>query len=189
MIIHPPARHRRLGIPGLAMGDRIGAALGRLLDDDHHWFRHVAAGSTDPIDAVVVGPGGTWTLTFAGQRGRFARRNTGHWYRWNGSTESWVPWDPVPITAARLAARRLGLHLDDAGLPSAVSAVLVAPTGMTVERARGDEAGVMIEADARRLARAMRAEEVLNRGQVDRIVALLDPRQPLPRLLQATPGG
>jgi hypothetical protein len=33
------------------------------------------------------------------------------------------------------------------------------------------------------------AEELLSQQQVDRIVALLDPRQPLPRLAQATRGG
>ena len=36
----------------------------------------------------------------------FARR-TGPWSHWTRSTESWVPWDPAPITRARLAARRL----------------------------------------------------------------------------------
>jgi hypothetical protein len=32
-------------------------------------------------------------------------------------------------------------------------------------------------------------DEVLTDGQVDRIVALLDPRQPLPRLAPSTPQG
>jgi len=188
MIPHPPSRHRRLGVRWLSRGDRLATALGRRLDDDYHWFASVVPGGMKTIDAVVVGPGGTWTLTTAGERGRFARRNAGHWYRWNAATDSWVPWDPAPITEARLAARRLGLFLDGAALPAAVSAVLVPPPGMTVELPRGEHLGVTIGADPERLARAMRAEELLSRGQVDRIVALLDPRRPMPRLVQATPG-
>ena len=189
MTPHPPSRHRRLGIPGLSTGDRLAVALGRLLDDDYHWFRAVAPGGMEPIDAVVVGPGGTWTLTIDGERGRFARRNTGHWYRWNGSTGSWVPWDPTPITHARLAARRLALYLEGAGLPATVAPILVPPSGMTIDVPRGEEIGVMVEASSERLARAMSAQELLSQAQVDRIVALLDPRQPLPRLAQATRGG
>ena len=60
---------------------------------------------------------------------------------------------------------------------------------MDVEVPRGDEIGVIVEGDAERLASMASAEEVLSQQQVDRIVALLDPRQPLPRLAQATPGG
>lgn len=189
MILHLPSRSRRLALPGLFPGDRLATALGRRLDDDYHWFRNVAPGGMEAIDAVIVGPGGTWTLTLAGERGRFARRNTGHWYRLNRSTGSWVPWDPVPLTAARLAARRLALYLERAALPAVVSPILVPPADMSVEVPRGEEIGMAIEPEPERMATLVSAEEVLTPSQVDRIVALLDPRQPLPRLVQATPGG
>ena len=188
MIVHATSRSRRLGIPGLPHPDRLATGLGRRLDDGYHWFRSVAPGGTEPIDAVLVGPGGTFALTTAGERGRHARRN-GHWYRWNSSTESWVPWDAVPITNARLAGRRLSLYLERAALPASVSAVMVPPADMDVEVARDEHIGVIVEADADRLASLASAEEVLSPQQVDRIVALLDPRQPLPRLAQATRGG
>jgi hypothetical protein len=189
MILHPSSRTRRLGIPGLPGGDRLARDLGRRLDDDHHWFREVTAGGSEPIDVVVVGPGGTFALTRDGENGRFARRNTGHWYRWNRSTESWIPWDPVPFTRARLAARRLSLYLERAGLPNTVMPILVPGGTMSVEVSRGDDLGVLVEARPEQLARSMSAEELLTQAQVDRIVALLDPRQPLPRLAQATRGG
>lgn len=189
MILHQPSRSRRLGLPAVSAANRLATMLGRRLDDDYHWFRSVAPGGMEPIDAVLVGPGGTWTLTMSGERGRFSRRNTGHWYRWNRSTESWVPWDPAPITEARLAGRGLGVYLERAGLPAAVEPVLVPPAGMSVEVAAGEPAGVTVEADPERLASLMSRGEVLSQAQVDRIVALLDPRQPLPRLAQATRGG
>jgi hypothetical protein len=188
MILHPAARSRRLGLPGLTGGDRLGGALGRRLDDDWHWFRSVAPGGMEPIDAVLVGPGGTWAITSDGERGRFARRN-GHWYRWNRSTESWVPWEPAPVTRARLAGRRLAIYLEGAALPASVNAVLDPPADMAVEIPPTESAGVTVEHDPARLVRLVTAEEVLTPQQVDRIVALLDPRQPLPRLAQATPGG
>lgn len=189
MILHPPSRSRRLAIPGLSSVDRLSSAMARRLDDDYHWFSHVISGGATPIDAVVVGPGGAWTLTLAGERGRFTRRNTGHWYRFNRSTGSWVPWDPAPITAARLAATSLGLLLERAGVDAAVAGVLVAPPEMSVEIARGEEIGLVVEADADRLAALLSRVERLTLAQVDRIVALLDPRQPVPRLAQATRGG
>jgi hypothetical protein len=188
MILHPASRSRRLGIPGLPHTDRLAGALGRGLDDGYHWFRDVAPGGMEPIDAVLVGPGGTWALTAGGERGRYARRN-GHWYRWNRSTESWVPWDAAPITEARLAGRRLSLYLERAGLPADVSAVLTPPAEVEVEAAPGERIGLTVEGDPERLARLVSAEERLSQQQVDRIVALLDPRQPLPRLAQATRGG
>jgi hypothetical protein len=188
MIIHPTPRSRRLGIPGLPHGDSLGTALGRRLDDDWHWFRAVTPGGMEAIDAVLVGPGGTFAITTRGERGRHARRN-GHWYRWNRSTESWVPWDAVPITNARLAGRRLTLFIERAGLPSSVSSVLVPPSDMDVEVPREEPIGVIVEGDGERLATLAGAADVLSQQQVDRIVALLDPRQPLPRLAQATPGG
>jgi hypothetical protein len=142
----------------------------------------------EPVDAVLVGPGGTWALTSTGERGRFMRRN-GHWYRWNRSTESWVPWDAAPVTAARLAGRRLSLVLERAGLPATVSALLVCPSETEVGAAAGEQMGLVAESDLDRIARVVSADELLSPAQVDRIVALLDPRQPLPRLAQATPGG
>ena len=188
MILHPAAsRPRRLGLPALASHDRVATALGRRLDDDYHWFRSVSPGGIEVIDAVIVGPGGTWTITTAADRGRFARRN-GHWYRWNRSTESWVPWDAMAITAARLAARRLSLYLERASQPPTVDPILLAADAeVTVDP--HDPIGVTVESDLDRLAGVVSAEARLTESQVDRIVALLDPRQPLPRLVQATPGG
>jgi hypothetical protein len=188
MILHQTSRSRRLGIPGLPHGDRLASGLGRRLDDGYHWFRSVAPGGIVAIDAVLVGPGGTFAISTTGERGRHARRN-GHWYRWNRSTESWVPWDAAPVTGARLAGRRLSLYLERAGLSAEVSAVLVPPAETEVEVPRDEAIGVIVEADAERLAGLASAEEVLSQQQVDRIVALLDPRQPLPRLAQAAPGG
>lgn len=188
MILHPVSRARRLGPIPLPGSDRLGRAVGQRLDDEWHWFRSISPGGIEPIDAVLVGPGGTFALTVAGERGRFTRRN-GHWYRWNRSTESWVPWDAVPITAARLAARRLSLYLERAALPPLVTGVLLPPDDMSVDAAPGDQIGVVVEHEPERLARLAIAEERLTRPQVDRIVALLDPRQPLPQLAPSTPSG
>lgn len=188
MIRHSSSRSNRLGLLSFVSRDPFADALGHRLGDDWHWFRQVTPGGIQAIDAVVVGPGGTWALTMAGERGRFARRN-GHWYRWNRSTESWVPWEPTPITAGRLAARRLGLYLERAALPDAVAAVLVPPADMSVEVDRHDPIGISVERDPERLVPALLADEILTQPQVDRIVALLDPRQPLPRLAPSTPGG
>lgn len=188
MIRHPSSRSHRLGLPAFASPDAVADALGRRLDDDWHWFRHVAPGGIEAIDAVLVGPGGTVAITMAGERGSFTRRN-GHWYRWNRSTESWVPWDPTPVTATRLAARRLGLYLERAALPSAVLPILLPPEGMSLDAAPGEQIGATVERDTDRLAAIVTAEERLSQGQVDRIVALLDPRQPLPRLAPSTPHG
>ena len=188
MILHPGSRSRRLGLLGMGAGDRLATDFGRRLDDGWHWFRSLAPGGIETIDVILVGPGGTWTLTTSGERGRFARRN-GHWYRWNRSTESWVPWDALPITAARLAGRRLALYLERANLPPRVDPILLAGSDMTVEVDPRDPIGLAIEQDADRIATAVSTEERLTQPQVDRIVAVLDPRQPLPRLVQATPGG
>jgi hypothetical protein len=188
MIHHPITRSRRLGIPGLHHHDRLAAALGSRLDDGYHWFRNVAPGTPETIDAVLVGPGGTFALTLSGSRGRFARRN-GHWYRWNASTESWVPWDAEPVTTARLAGHRLSLHLERAKLPATVTAVLATPAPMEVTVGRGEPVNVVVERDHARLAALVSEEEALSPQQVDRIVALLDPREPVPRLTQATRAG
>lgn len=188
MILHPASRSRRLGIPGLSSGERAAAAFGHRLDDDYHWFRSLAPGGTDPIDVIIVGPGGTFTITLGGQRGRFTHRN-GHWYRWNPKTDSWVPWDAASITTARLAGRRLSLHLERAGLPAVVDPLLMPAEQMEVVPHPGEPIGLVVERSHNRVANLVSADNRLNRGQVDRIVALLDPRQPLPRLAQATPNG
>ena len=188
MIRHPSSRSNRGGLLNLGGRDSLADGFARRLDDDWHWFRRVAVGGGEPIDAVVVGPGGSWTLTAAGERGRFARRN-GHWYRWNRSTDSWVPWDPRPITDARLAARRLTLYLERAGLRGDVRAVLVPPADMSVEAAAADPIGILVEREVERIAPYLTAGLVLSQQQVDRIVALLDPRQPLPQLAPSTHGG
>jgi hypothetical protein len=177
-----------LGILSFASRDVVAEAFARRLDDDWHWFRSVSPAGIGTIDAVLVGPGGTWAITMAGERGRFARRN-GHWYRWNRGTESWVPWDPTPVTAARLAARRLALYLERAGLPAEVAAVLAPPADMSVQVEPSDAIGLLVEREPERLSGRMTAEAVLTQQQVDRIVALLDPRQPLPQLAPSTPRG
>lgn len=188
MIRHSSSRSNRLGILGMGSRDQLADALTRRLDDDWHWFRQVSPGGILAIDAVLVGPGGTWAITVAGERGRFARRN-GHWYRWNRSTESWVPWEPAPITAARLAARRLSLYLERAGLPADVVAVLAPSADMAVQVEPSDPIGLLVEREPERLTGRMTSEPLLSQQQVDRIVALLDPRQPLPQLAPSTPRG
>ena len=189
MIRHPSSRSRSLKFLGWGSRDPLADALARRLDDDWHWFRAVGPGGMEPIDAVLVGPGGTWAMTSAMDlRGRFARRN-GHWYRWNRSTESWVPWDAVPITGARLAARRLGLYLERAALPASVEAVLLVQSDASVEADAGEHLGLTVSSEPERLASAVSAGAVLSQQQVDRIVALLDPRQPLPQLAPSTPRG
>ena len=188
MIRHPSSRSNRLGILGMGSRDHLADALTRRLDDEWHWFRHVPAGGAEATDAVLVGPGGTWALSEGGQRGRFARRN-GHWYRWNRSTESWVPWDPAPITRARLAARRLSLYLERAALPGEVRGVLIPTESMSVQLEPGDSIGLVVEREPERVATLALADAVLTQQQIDRIVALLDPRQPLPQLAPSTPRG
>ncbi len=134
-----------------------------------------------PIDAVVVGSGGTWAITIGGESGRFRKRN-GHWYRWHSGNDSWVPWVARPIDAARLAGHRLSIVLEGAGLPSAVEPCLLAGHGTSVEWERDQRPGVRVQADPEQLAARIGRDEVLSPSQVDRIVSLLDPRQPLQRL-------
>ena len=192
MIIHQPqARSHRIALNPLAAlgGDRLALALGRTLDDGYHYLPRLAFGgdAVATIDAVVVGSGGTWAITAATEHGRFRKRN-GHWYRWNRSTESWVPWDARPMLAARLAGHRLEAHLERAALPAAVESVLLAPTQAAIEWDEGERPGVHVQVDPARLATRIGRDEVLSGPQVDRIVALLDPRQPLPRLAHSTQG-
>lgn len=190
MIVHPiQTRPSRFAIRGLSSvtGDRLAGPLGRRLDDGFHYFRGIRAGGTSPIDAVVVGPGGTWTLVRAELRDRVRRRN-GHWYRWNRSTESWIPWDAVAVNTARLAGHRLELYLERAGLPSAVEACLLISGGGEVSWDPDQKPGIRVHDELEQLAARIARDEVLTPAQVDRIAALLDPRQPLPQLA-TSPGG
>lgn len=193
MIIHQPHHPRRLTLGRLAAlgGDRLASSLGRTLDDAYHYLPQIALPGTTaadrPFDAVVVGPGGTWVVTQAADRGSFRRRN-GHWYRWNRSTESWVPWDAREIVEARLAARRLETYLERAALPSTVEPLLLAVPGTAIEWEPGERPGMAVEQEPARLAARIAREERLTPQQVDRIVALLDPRQPLPRLATSPQG-
>lgn len=185
MIIHQPtSRSHRLTIPRFA-GDRVAATLSRRLDDGYHYVRGVVVASGPTIDSVVVGPGGTWTLTSAALHGRMRRRN-GHWYVWKRSTESWIPWDAQPISQARLAGHRLELHLERAGLPTSVEACLVTSAGADVSWDANQDPNIHVVTDLARLAESITHDDVLTPAQVDRIVALLDPRQPLPRLAPST---
>jgi hypothetical protein len=189
MIRHPiSSRSRRLTLDAFSRADRLTDVLDRTLDDGFHWFRRVTPGGIEPIEAVVVGSGGTWTITHATERGRFRHRN-GHWYRWNGRTESWIPWEARIVSEARLAARRLALYLERAAQPADVEAVLVPDRGSEVTADPGDRLGILIEPDAERLGARIARDEVLTPAQVDRIVALLDPRQPLPQLAATSPRG
>jgi len=188
MILHSQrSRARRLGIPGFAAGDRWASLLAGRLDDGYHYLRNVAPAGIPRIDAVVVGPGGTWTLRFEDERGSFRKRN-GHWYRWNGSTESWVPWEAQAVTEARLAGHRLLLYLERAGLQAAVEPCLVISTVMHVTWEPDQRPGVHVQSDPTALATRIARDEQLTASQVDRIVALLDPRQPVRQLAPSTPG-
>lgn len=182
MIIHPlPSRSRRFAIPGLSVADRLGTALAPRLDDGHHYLRAVSIGGARASDAILVGPGGTWALTFGVERGRFRKRN-GHWYRFHRSTESWVPWDAQPVTDARLAGHRLEQYLERAALAAAVKPCLFTVRDMEVTWEADQRPGLEVHDDGERLAERIARDEILTPPQVDRIVALLDPRQPLPRL-------
>ena len=60
---------------------------------------------------------------------------------------------------------------------------------MDVSWERDQAPGINVEGDLERLASRIIRDEVLTPAQVDRIVALLDPRQPLPRLATSSPQG
>jgi len=159
----------------------LSGPLGRRLDDRFHYLRRVLAGGREPIEAVVVGPGGTWALTLRVEPGHYRKRN-GHWYRLSDATDSWVPWDADRISGARLAGRRLEMYLERATLPSSVTACLVPPHGVEIEWDAGQRPGIQVIRDTDALAAGIGAGGSLTRSQVERIVALLDPRQPLPGL-------
>lgn len=191
MISHPiKDRSGRFSLRGLQplTGDRLGSLLARRLDDGFHYFRNVPMSGANPIEGVVVGPGGTWTLLRTGIGGRFRKRN-GHWYRWSSSTDTWIPWDARPVHDARLAGHRLELYLERAMLPTRVEACLVTEGGTDVSWDRDQSPGIHVEKDVDRLAARIARDQVLTSAQVDRIVALLDPRQPLPRLATSSPQG
>ncbi len=183
MLIHrAPSRVHRLAHPGAASG-RLARSLSARLDDRFHFVADVAAGGREPIGAVVVGPGGTWAITLRAEPGRFRKRN-GHWYQWNPATRSWVPWDAGSITAARLSGHRLERYLERAMLPSRVEAALLTPRGVQVDWEADQRPGIHIFRDAESLALAIEAERLLSKPQVEQIVALLDPHQPLPSSLR-----
>jgi hypothetical protein len=190
MILHTPSSRSRFALRGLtALGpDRVAIGLGQRLDDSYHFVRHAATGGPELVEAVVVGPGGTWVLSQAPEHGRFRKRN-GHWYRWSGSTDSWIPWEARMITQTRLAGHRLELTLERAGLPSAVEACLLTSRDAVVDWEEGQVPGIHVHDNLDRLARRMARAETLTDAQVERIVALLDPRQPLPRLAPSAPRG
>ena len=187
MILHIPSPRSRFSLSALpAIGpDRVAVPLGRRLDDSYHFIRHPALGA-ERIEAVVVGPGGTWILTVANVHGRFRKRN-GHWYRWSGSTDSWIPWDARMITDTRLAGHRLELLLERAGLPAGVEACLLTSKDSVVDWEEGQVPGIHVHDSLDRLARRIVRDETLTATQVERIVALLDPRQPLPLLAPSAP--
>ena len=94
------------------------------------------------------------------------------------------------MNEARLAGHRLELYLERATLPCAVEARAWSPSPAWRSAGSADQApGIQVEGDLERLAARIVRDEVLTPAQVDRIVALLDPRQPLPRLATSSPQG
>ncbi|MDH4333779.1 MAG: NERD domain-containing protein [Chloroflexota bacterium] len=185
MIIHRPVtRERRLPLPRPG-GDRLSGPLARRLDDRYHYLRRVFAGNGDPIDSVVVGPGGIWALTLKAERGRFRKRN-GHWYHWSDDTDSWIPWEAKSVVTARLAGHRLEQQLERAALPAVVVACLAPPRGVEIGWEPGQRPGIQVLADVETLAARISANERLTAAQVERIVALLDPHLPLPQMAGTT---
>jgi hypothetical protein len=181
VIIHQPvANPSRLGAWGRRPADRLATGLAAWLDDHHHLVRRPRV-EGEWLAGVVVGPGGSWTLADLIEVGRFRKRN-GHWYRWNSGTESWVPWEAAAVTAARLAGHRLERALDRAGLPSEVEPVLAIAPRSEVTWDADQEPGVHVQSQAspEDLANRMSDRQRLKEIDVARIVALLDPRVPLP---------
>ena len=80
MIVHQSvSRGFRLGLPSLAgfAPDHVSAGLAPHLDDGYHYLRRVSVGS-ERLESIVVGPGGTWSISTAHEAGRYRKRN-GHW--------------------------------------------------------------------------------------------------------------
>jgi len=77
------------------------------------------------------------------------------------------------------------MYLERATLPSAVTACLVPPGGVEIDWDAGQRPGVSVIRDADALAARIATGGTLTKGQVERIVALLDPRQPLPGSVRA----
>lgn len=182
VIIHQPVADpsRLMGAWGRRPAHRLASGLAAWLDDRSHLVRRPRV-EGEWLAGVVVGPGGSWTLADLTQVGRFRKRN-GHWYRWNAGTESWVPWEAAEVTAARLAGHRLERTLDRAGLPDMVEPVLVIGARSDVSWDADQHPGVHVvgQADPEDLASRMSDRRVLTLNQVARIVAVLDPRAPLP---------
>jgi len=183
VIIHQPVADptRLLGAWGRRPADRLASGLGAWLDDRFHLVRRPWVEGAW-LSGVVVVPGGTWTLADLAGAGKFRKRND-HWYRWQPSTRSWVPWGAEEVAAGRLAGHRLERTLDAAGLPATVQPVLVTGSKTDVSWDEGQRPGVLVHRQdgAASLAALMTRDEVLTRFQVERITALLDPHQPLPR--------
>lgn len=66
-----------------------------------------------------------------------------------------------------------------------MTACLAPPRGVEIEWDPGQRPGIQVIRDVEALAARIAAGGSLAKGQVERIVALLDPRQPLPRLTRA----
>ena len=182
MVIHrPTSPSLRLALSRTA-GDRLSGPLGRRLDDRFHYLRQVLAGGKEPIEAVVVGPGGTWALTLRARAGP-------------------LPQAERPLVSAERSHRFVGPVGRRAASPPrgspdgawrctwsgrpcrpSVTACLVPPRGVEIEWDAGQRPGIQVIRDADALAAGISAGGNLTKAQVERIVALLDPRQPLPRL-------
>ena len=104
--------------PRLA-GDRLSGPLGRRLDDRYHYFRQVLAGGKEPIEAVVVGPGGTWALTLRAEPRAATASATGTGIAGAVAPSRGSRGTPSRVNAARLAGHRLEMYLERATLPSA----------------------------------------------------------------------
>ena len=83
-----------------------------------------------------------------------------------------------------MTVHRITLIPGDGAGPELVDAAraVVEATGVEIEWDAGQRPGIQVIRDADALAAGITAGATLSKGQVDRIVALLDPRQPLPRL-------
>jgi hypothetical protein len=88
-----------------------------------------------------------------------------------------------------MAGHRLELLLERAALPATVEACLVTDRSMEVGWEPDQKPGVHVYTDLDKLGKRIVRDDILSTAQVDRIVALLDPRQPLPRLAPSTPQG
>ena len=191
MILHPTSRSRRLGIPGLPHGDRLASGprapprrrlplvpIGRARRHRGDRRRPRRAGrhvrDHDHRASAAATPAATGTGTDGTVRPSRGCRGTPRPITARSAGGS----PPEPLPRARRAPARRSRRSS------------CRPPTMEVEvaarRARSASSSRPIRSAWRRW---QAPSEVLSQQQVDRIVALLDPRQPLPRLAQATPGG